>query len=147
MLKSLVFYLLRSSSLFAFLLFPPPCSSTNYHPHLPRVDSLVCLLSRPRKREGLESVKTWLVKEQKLRTERRIQDLLHPRQAFEELEVSDDSEEENRVCGWRTSTGRDKATQTDSSSYSCRCGVIVGVFVCVTLLFGLVLFSQNGRQK
>jgi hypothetical protein len=100
-----------------------------------------------RKREGLESVKTRLVKEQKLRTERRIQDLLHPRQAFEELDVSDDSEEENRVCGRRTSTGRDKKTQTYSSSYSFRCGVIVGVFVCVTLLFGLVLLSQNGRQK
>jgi hypothetical protein len=100
-----------------------------------------------RKREGLESVKTRLVKEQKLRTDRRIQDLLHPRQAFQEFEVSDDSEEENRVRGKRTSTGRDKETQTDSSSYSFCCGVIVGVFVCVALLFGLVLFSQNGRQK
>ncbi len=103
----------------------------------------------PRKREGLESVKTRLVKEQKLRIERRIQDLLHPRQAFEEVEVSDDSEEENRVRGRLGYTGRDKETQTDSSSYSFRCGVIVGVFVCVALLFVFVLvfFSQNGRQK
>ena len=86
-LKPLAFLLLSSSFLFEFLLFPPLCSSTTYPPHLHRVHSLVCVLSMPRKREGLESVKTRLVKEQKLRTERRIQDLLHPRQAFEEIEV------------------------------------------------------------
>ncbi len=64
-----------------------------------------------------------------------------------EVSVSDDSEEENRVRGRLEYTGRDKETQTGSSSYSFRCVVIVGVFVCVALLFGLVLFSQNGRQK
>jgi hypothetical protein len=102
----------------------------------------------PRKREGLASVKTRLVKEQKERTERRIQDILQSRPTFEEPEVSDDSsEEENRLRGKRTRTHRDKETQTDSSSYSFRCGVIVGVFVFVTLLFGLVLLSGNGRQK
>jgi hypothetical protein len=101
----------------------------------------------PRKREGLATVKTRLEKELKQRTDKRIRDLLQPTPTFQEPEVSDDSEEENRVRGRLGYTGRDKETQTDSSSYSFRCGVIVGVFVCVALLFGLVLFSQNGRQK
>ena len=46
----------------------------------------------PRKRESLESVKERLVTEQKARTERRVRQLLQ-----QDSEVSDDSEEDNRL--------------------------------------------------
>ena len=99
------------------------------------------------KREGLESVKTRLAKEQKTKTERRIKDILQPRPRFQEPEIFDDSEKENRLRGRRIRTHRDKETQTDSSSSSFCCGVIVGLPVLVSLLFGLVLLSANGRQN
>jgi hypothetical protein len=107
----------------------------------------------PRKREGLASVKTRLVKEQKQRTERRIQGILQPRPTLKNLKSQTIVKRRiliDFVVGGATRTHRDKnETQTDSSSYSFRCGVIVGVFAFVTLLFGLVLLSGNGngRQK
>jgi hypothetical protein len=87
------------------------------------------------KREGLESVKTTLAKEQKTRTERRIKDVLQPKPRFQEPEIFDDSEEENRLRGRRLRTHRDKETQTDSSSSSFCCGVIVGWGVFVGFFF------------
>ena len=72
------------------------------------------------------------MREQKSRRDRRVRDLLHPRQREQVTEVSDDSEEENRLRQRRARGNKDQATQTDSSSsLSFCCGVLVGVFVVV----------------
>jgi hypothetical protein len=87
----------------------------------------------PRRRESLERVKEQLVREQKSRTDRRVRELLHPRQREQVTEISDDSEEENRlrrrvarghkdseeenIVRRRVARGnKDQATQTDGSS-------------------------------
>jgi hypothetical protein len=98
----------------------------------------------PVRRENLESVKARLVREQKFRTERRVQALLHPRDRRGE-EEHDDSEEENRLRAMRARATREQATQTNSLSWSFCCGVFVGVLGVVCLLWVLVLFRGNVR--
>ena len=89
----------------------------------------------PRSRESLKSAKARLVREQQTRTDRRIQALLQPRLTGEDAEIFDDSEEENRLSGRGVRAKRDKATQTDLSSSSFCCGVLLGVCVVVFLVF------------
>jgi hypothetical protein len=85
------------------------------------------------RRASLESVKARLVSvsEQKARTERRVRQLLQ-----QDTEVSDDSEEENRLIARQTSTSRqriEQGTQTETvSSWSFCCGVFA--LVCLRLL-------------
>ena len=99
-----------------------------------------------RSRESLESVKERLVREQKSRTDRRVRDLLHPRQREQVTEISDDSEEDNRLRRRGVRVNKDQATQTDtSSSLSFCCGVLVGVFVVVCSLLFLLSCSGNDR--
>ena len=145
-LNSLVFLLLTPSFVFEFLLpllllphqSPLACPPLSLHN---------CLFPfMPVRRESLDSVKARLVREQKLRTERRVQALLHPRDRRGE-EEHDDSEEENRIRGRRARVTREQATQTNSSSWSFCCGVFIGVLGIVALLWVLVLLSQNGRQR
>jgi len=100
----------------------------------------------PVRKESLESVKARLVREQKLRTERRVQALLHPWDRRGE-EEHDDSEEEKRIIARRARGTREQATQTNSSSWSFCCGVFIGVLGIVFLLWVLALLSQNGRQR
>ena len=101
----------------------------------------------PRKRESLESVKERLVTEQKARTERRVRQLLQ-----QDSEVSDDSEEDNRLTARHYENCRrrsDQATYTDSaSSWSFCCGVFVGLLaiVCV-LLFGTLASFNDGQRR
>jgi hypothetical protein len=101
----------------------------------------------PRIREKLETVKTRLVREQRIRTEQRVRQLLQPRVTGQDIEVSDDSEEENRTREIRPRGNRDQATQTNSSSsYSFSCGVVVGVCLVLLLLSCLVIFCGNGDK-
>ncbi len=60
----------------------------------------------PLKRKSLESVKARLTQEQKPRTERRVQELLRPRQRRQDPEIYDDSEEENRLIARRPQADR-----------------------------------------
>jgi hypothetical protein len=85
----------------------------------------------PRVRESLASAKARLAREQRTRTERRVDALLRPRQTGQDAEIFDDSEEENRLSGRGVRAKRDQATQTDISSSSFCCGVVLGV--CVLL--------------
>jgi hypothetical protein len=101
----------------------------------------------PRHRESLDSVKERLAREQKSRTDRRVRELLQPRQRDQGTEVSDNSEEENRLRLRRARLNRDQATQTDSSSWSFCCGVLVGVFVVVCSVFCLLALSRNDRHR
>jgi hypothetical protein len=119
------------------------CTTYLITPLLP----LVCCLSMPPKRESLQSVKSRLVREQKARTHRRIRELL-PRQTRDDIEVTDDSEEENRLIGRRARQKSNQASKTDSSYSACCCGVFVGVLlVVVCLLFGLVIVRRHGGQR
>jgi hypothetical protein len=99
-------------------------------------------LSTPR----LESVKAKIVRDQKARTDRKVEALLRPRQTREDEEVSDDSEEENRVRVRRAPSNRDQATQTDKSYSSFCCGFFIGLCVVLLLLFCLVLLIRNGEK-
>ena len=81
----------------------------------------------PRPRESLNSVKTRLALEQQIRTDRRIQALLHPRLTGQDAEVFDDSEEEDRLIGRRERAKRDQAGKTDTSVCFC----FVGVNLCL----------------
>ena len=101
----------------------------------------------PRRRGNLEKTKARLIKEQQLRTDRRVRELLHPRNREEDVEVDDDSEEENRLRPRCARATRDQGTQTDRSVWSCCCGVFIGVFVIVLLLCLITSLSGNGRQR
>jgi hypothetical protein len=102
----------------------------------------------PLQRESLQSVKSRLVKEQKARTDRRVRELLSPKERRDDIEILDESEEENRLIGRRARQQINQAPKTDSS-YSCLCcGVCVCVLlVVVCLLFGLVTEGRHGRQR
>ncbi len=128
------------SSLLFVPLHPPP-------PDFPSLCACVCVLSMAPKRESLNRTKKRLSQELKNRTERRVRDILLPRNTVSEEEIFDDSEEDNRLEGRRIRRSRDKETQTDSLSSSFCSGVIVGVSVVFGLLICLVLFVTDGRQK
>ena len=101
----------------------------------------------PGRKESLDSAKARLIREQRIRTERRVTALLRGRKTSEDFEIFDDSEEENRPRGRRTRANRDKATQTDPASSSFCCGVIVGVVVVVSLLVCVIVCTKNDRQS
>ena len=86
------------------------------------------------------------MRDQKARTDRKVEALLRPRQTREDEEVSDDSEEENRVRVRRAPSNRDQATQTDKSYSSFCCGFFIGLCVVLLLLFCLVLLIRNGEK-
>jgi hypothetical protein len=100
----------------------------------------------PKRRESLESVKTRLVREQRIRTERRVRDLLRQSETPQHSETFEDSDEDNRISQ-TVRARRDQATQTDRSSPSFCCGVIVGVVVVVFLLVCLIVSTKNDRQR
>jgi hypothetical protein len=101
----------------------------------------------PKRKETLESVKTRLVREQRIRTERRVRDLLRQRETSQHSETFEDSDEENQISPRTVRARRDQATQTDRSSVSFCCGVIVGVVVVVSLLVCLIVSTKNDRQR
>ena len=96
----------------------------------------------PRPRESLNTVKKRLALEQKIRTERRIQALLHSRQTYQGEEVFDDSEEEDRLIGRRERARRDQGGKTEISGFVCLvCVSLVVIFVCC-----LLLHQTNAKQ-
>jgi hypothetical protein len=96
------------------------------------------------KRESLNRAKQRLSQDLKYRTERRVREILSPRNTLSDEEIFDDSEEENRLAGRRRRLSRDKETQTDSVSSSFCSGVIVGVSVVLGLLICLVFIVTDG---
>ncbi len=85
-------------------------------------------------------MKKRLVTEQKARTKRRVRQLLQ-----QDIEISDDSEEDNRLTD-RQRRRIDQATQTESaSSWSFSVGVFVGVLGIVCMLsFGILASLNDG---
>ena len=141
----LVVKIIGLSSLESLLLFwipslPPyqpcqthPCSAFRPSSILPS------FVSMPRPRESLNTVKTRLALEQKKRTDRRIQALLHPRQTGQDVEVFDDSEEEDRLRGRRERGRRGQGGLT--VVFVC-CLCLVVIFVCC-----LFLHQKNAKQR
>ena len=79
----------------------------------------------PPRRESLACVKERLAREQKIRTDRRVGELLHPRQRASDIEVFDDSEEEDRLA-YRRARGLGVASSLPQSrSFAFFCGVLL----------------------
>ena len=122
------------SSLAALLLF----ESLLLHTSFPSLDppsltfpsnTVLCCYPMPPRRESLASVKARLVREQKIRTDRRVEELLHPRQRGSDIEVFDDREEEDRIASRRA---RGLGVQTQFPTFS--------FFLGVSLVFALFWF-------
>ncbi len=140
MLKLVVFLLLQPSFFFEFLL---------PHTSLPSLDTptltfsfytVVCCPPMPPRRENLASVKTRLAREQKFRTDRRVEELLHPRERASDIEVFDDSEEEDRIASRRA---RGLGVQRLFPYFLSFCGV----FLVFVLLWFLLQVRANGRER
>ncbi len=80
-------------------------------------------------------MKTRLVREQRIRTERRVRDLLRQSETPQHSETFNDSDEDNRLSTRTVRPRRDQASQTDRSSQSFCCGITVGVVVVVFCWF------------
>jgi hypothetical protein len=97
----------------------------------------------PPRRESLASVKERLVREQKIRTDRRVVELLHPRQRASDIEVFDDSEEEDRLAERRARRLGVASPQPHSRSFAFLCGVLL----VISFLFYLYKGIANARQR
>ncbi len=97
----------------------------------------------PPRRESLASVKERLAREQKIRTDRRVRELLHPRQRGSDIEVFDDSEEEDRLAERRARRLSVASPQPQSTSFAFFCGVLL----VISLLFYLYKGRANARQR
>ena len=86
----------------------------------------------PPRRESLASVKARLAREQKIRTDRRVEELLHPRERASDIEVFDDREEEDRIASRRARGLGVPSIQTQFPTFSFFCGV--------SLVFALLWF-------
>ena len=143
----MVFPLLKIPPLFEFLLFTllRPVSHHPVPPPPTRV-TLLCL-SMPPRRESLDQVKTRLKIELQRRTDKRVSELLNPRPRESDIEIFDDSEEEDRVRSRQARATRCPSTQTSISPLCCCCGVVVGGLFVLLLCSCLVFFSGNGRAR
>ncbi len=83
------------------------------------------------------------MREQKIRTDRRVGELLHPRQRASEIEVLDDSEEEDRLASRRARGLGVASSQTQSRCFA----FFRGVFLVISLLFYLYKGTANARQR
>ena len=85
-------------------------------------------------------MKTRLAREQKIRTDRRVKELLHPRERASDIEVFDDSEEEDRIAS-RRARGLGGERQFPYLSSFC------GLFLVFALLWFLLKVRTNGRER
>ena len=88
-------------------------------------------------------MKTRLAREQKIRTDRQVAELLHPRERGSDVEVFDDSEEEDRIASRRA---RGLGVQPNQRQFPCISSFCVVFLVCA-LLWLLLLVIGNGRQR
>ena len=124
-LKLVVFLLLQSSFFFEFRLLHTPFPSLDPFSHILAFYTVVSCFSMPPRRESLASVKERLAREQKIRTDRRVGELLHPRQRASDIEVFDDSVEDDRLASRRARGLGVPAIQTQFPTFSLFCGVFL----------------------
>ena len=120
-----VFLLLQPSLLFEFRLLHTLYPSLHTTPLTLSFYIVVDFLPMPPRRESLASVKARLVREQKIRTDRRVEELNHPRQRGSDIEVFDDREEEDGIASRRARGLRVPAIQTQFPTFSFFCGVFL----------------------
>ena len=82
-------------------------------------------------------------REQNSRTDRRVGELLHPRERTSDIEVFDDSEEEDRLASRRARGLGVASSQTQSRCFAFFCGVLL----VISLLFYLYKGTANARQR
>ena len=124
-LKLVVFLLLQPAFLFEFHLLHTSFPSLDTTSLTLAFYTVVCCPPMPPRRESLASVNTRLAREQKIRTDRRVEELLHPRERASDIEVFDDSEEEDRIASRRARGLGVQANQTQFPSFSSFCGVFL----------------------
>ena len=78
-------------------------------------------------------MKTRLAREQEIRTDRLVRELLHPIQRASDIEVFDDSEEEDRIASRRARGLGVASSQTQFPTFSLFCGVFL-VFALLRFL-------------
>ena len=139
-LKLVVFLLLQPSFFFEFRLLHTSFTSLDTTSLTLAFYTVVCCSSMPPRRESLASVKERLAREQKIRTDRRVGELLHPRQSASDIEVFDDSEEEDRLAS-RRARGLGGGRQFPYLSSLC------GLFLVFALLWFLLKVRTNGRER
>ena len=88
-------------------------------------------------------MKTRLAREQKIRTDRRVEELLNPRKRESDIEVFDDSEEEDRIASRRARGLGVPSTPTLFPTFSFCCVV----FLVILLLCCLLRVIGNGRER
>ncbi len=137
------FLLLQPSFLFEFRLLHTSFPSLDTTSLTLAFYTVVCCSSMPPRRESLASVKTSLAREQEIRTDRRVRELLHPRQRASDIEVFDDSEEEDRIASRRARGLGVASSQTQFLTFS----FCYGVLLVISLLWCLFKGIANGRQR
>ena len=142
-LKLVVFLLLQPSFFFEFCLLHTSFPSLDPTSLILAFYTVVSCCSMPPRRESLASVKERLAREQKIRTDRRVGELLHPRQSASDIEVFDDSEEEDRLASRRARGLGVASSQTQSRYFAFFCGVLL----VISLLFYLYKGIANARQR
>ncbi len=125
MLKLVVFLLLQPSFLFEFRLLHTSFPFLHTTPLTLSFYTVVCFLPMPPRRESLASVKARLAREQTIRTDRRVEELLHPRERASDIEVFDDREEEDRIASRRARGLGVPSIQTQFPTFSFFCGVFL----------------------
>ena len=85
-------------------------------------------------------MKTRLAREQKIRTDRRVEELLNPRERASDIEVLDDSEEEERLAS-RRARGLGGERQYPYLSSLC------GLFLVFALFWFLLQVRTNGGKR
>ena len=88
-------------------------------------------------------MKTRLAREQNIRTDRRVAELLHPRERGSDIEVFDDSEEEDRIASRRARGLGVASYQTQFRTFSFFCVVLL----VISLLWFLYKGRANCRQR
>ncbi len=131
-LKLVVFLLLQPSFVFEFRLLHTFSPFLHTTPLTLSFCTVVCCYPMPPRRESLASVKARLVREQKIRTDRRVKELLYPRESGSDIEVFDDREEEDRNANRKARGLGVPAIQTQFPTFSFFCGV--------SLVFALLWF-------
>jgi hypothetical protein len=129
-LKLVAFLLLQPSFFFEFRLFHTSFPSRGTTSLTLAFYTVVCCPPMPPRRESLARVKTRLARGQKIRTDRRVAELLHPRERGSDIEVFDDSEEDDRIASRRARGLGVQANLRQLPSISSFCGV----FLVVALL-------------
>jgi hypothetical protein len=93
----------------------------------------------PPRRESLDKVKARLQIELQRRTDKRVSELLNLKPRESDIEIFDDSVEEDRLRSRQARAARSLSAQTSISPLCCCCGLVVVVLLLWSCCCGLVV--------